>query len=101
MGEILAHNLGLNHRACPALLSITNALELGEDADGDGMADDLAVGAMASGTATYVFTQDDKFTFTEFSRMVRHAGNLKTKMLAAVVDAENAVNYYAVDRVTP
>jgi uncharacterized repeat protein (TIGR01451 family) len=29
------------------------------DEDGDGMADDLAVGAMASGTATYVFTQDD------------------------------------------
>ena len=49
----------------------------------------------------HVFTQDDKFTFTEFSRMVLLAGNLKTKMLAAVVDAENAVNYYAVDRVTP
>ena len=48
-----------------------------------------------------VFTQDDKFNMIAFSRMVRLAGNLKTKMLAAVVDAENEVNYYNVDRVTP
>ncbi len=48
-----------------------------------------------------VSTQEDKFNMIGFSRMVRLAGNLKTKMLAAVVDAENEVNYYAIDRVTP
>ncbi len=49
----------------------------------------------------HVFTQDDRFSMIEFSRMVRLAGNLKTKMLAAVVDSENEVNYYAIDRMTP
>ncbi len=51
--------------------------------------------------AVNVFTQDDKFNMVGFSRMVRLAGNLKTQMLAAVVDAENEVNYYGFDRVTP
>ncbi|MCR4368303.1 MAG: tRNA-intron lyase [archaeon] len=48
-----------------------------------------------------VTTQGDKFTFTELSRMVRLSGNLKTKLLNAVVDSENEVNYYEVNRVTP
>lgn len=45
--------------------------------------------------------QDDKYNFIELSRMVRLAGNLKTKLLNAVVDSENEINYYEVERVTP
>src|SRR3989338_3069068 len=45
--------------------------------------------------------QQDKYNFIELSRMVRLAGNLKTKFLNAVVDSENEINYYEVVRVTP
>ncbi|VVC00739.1 tRNA-splicing endonuclease [uncultured archaeon] len=48
-----------------------------------------------------VTAQDDKYNFIELSRMVRLAGNLKTKLLNAVVDSENEINYYEVTRVTP
>ncbi|HIH09531.1 MAG TPA: tRNA-intron lyase [Candidatus Diapherotrites archaeon] len=48
-----------------------------------------------------VTAQDDKYNFIELSRMVRLAGNLKTKLLNAVVDSENEINYYVVERVTP
>ncbi len=48
-----------------------------------------------------VATQSDRASFTEMSRMVRLAGNLKTKLLNAVVDSENQVNYYEVTRITP
>ncbi len=48
-----------------------------------------------------VTSQDDKYNFIEMSRMVRLAGNLKTKLLNAVVDSENEINYYEVVRVTP
>src|SRR3989344_4016922 len=47
-----------------------------------------------------VTSQDDKYNFIEMSRMVRLAGNLKTKLLNAVVDSENEINYYEVVRVT-
>lgn len=48
-----------------------------------------------------VTAQDDKYNFIELSRMVRLAGNLKTKLLNAVVDSENEINYYEVERITP
>jgi len=46
-------------------------------------------------------TQSDRFSMTELSRMVRLAGNIRTKMLIAVVDSENDINYYPVERITP
>ncbi len=48
-----------------------------------------------------VTSQQDRYNFIELSRMVRLAGNLKTKLLNAVVDSENQINYYEVERVTP
>lgn len=48
-----------------------------------------------------VTSQQDKYNFIEMSRMVRLAGNLKTKLLNAVVDSENDINYYEVNRITP
>jgi len=48
-----------------------------------------------------VTSQHDKYNFIEMSRMVRLSGNLKTKLLNAVVDSENDINYYEVTRVTP
>lgn len=48
-----------------------------------------------------VMTQDEKLTITNFSRMVRLSGNLKTELLIAIVDSEDDVNYYSVNRITP
>jgi len=48
-----------------------------------------------------VFTQEDGKSMIEFSRMVRLAGNLRTIFTAAVVDAENDINYYTIERITP
>jgi len=46
-------------------------------------------------------TQDDKFTMPELSRMVRLSGNIRAKILLAVVDSEDDINYYEIDRITP
>ncbi|MDP6671032.1 MAG: tRNA-intron lyase [archaeon] len=48
-----------------------------------------------------VFTQDDRKGLIELSRMVRLAGNLKTQCTFAVVDSENDINYYFIERITP
>jgi len=48
-----------------------------------------------------VTAQQDRYNFIELSRMVRLAGNLKTKLLNAVVDSENEINYYEMTRITP
>jgi len=48
-----------------------------------------------------VLPQDYRCSMAEFSRMVRLSGNLKTSMLVAVVDSENDINYYGINRVTP
>lgn len=48
-----------------------------------------------------VATQQGKWSMPEFSRMVRLSGNIKTTMLQAVVDSENDINYYEIQRVTP
>ncbi len=46
-------------------------------------------------------SQNERFNSIELSRMVRLSGNIRTEMLMAVVDSENDVNYYAVERITP
>lgn len=46
-------------------------------------------------------TQDNRISMPELSRMVRLSGNIKTVMLQAVVDSENDINYYSIERVTP
>ncbi len=48
-----------------------------------------------------VATQDEKTSMTEYSRMIRLSGNIKTTLLIAVVDAEDDVNYYETKRITP
>jgi tRNA-intron endonuclease len=48
-----------------------------------------------------VFTQDEGKSMVGFSRMVRLAGNLRTVFTAAVVDSENDINYYTIERITP
>jgi len=48
-----------------------------------------------------VFTQDDRKGMIELSRMVRLAGNLRTQCTIAVVDSENDINYYFIERITP
>jgi len=48
-----------------------------------------------------VFTQDDGKSMIELSRMVRLAGNLRTLFSIAVVDSENDINYYSIQRITP
>ena len=45
--------------------------------------------------------QNDKINFIELSRKVRLSGNIKTKLMFAVVDSENDINYYETVRVTP
>ncbi len=49
----------------------------------------------------HVTTQEKRFGMSEMSRMVRLAGNLRTTLLHAVVDSENDINYYEIQRVVP
>ena len=46
-------------------------------------------------------SQNERFNSIELSRMVRLSGNIRTEMLMAVVDSENDINYYAIERITP
>lgn len=48
-----------------------------------------------------VSNQNDKNSMTELSRMVRLSGNIRTELVMAVVDAENDINYYKMERITP
>lgn len=45
--------------------------------------------------------QNEKFNMIQLSRMVRLSGNIRAEMIMAVVDSENDINYYKVDRITP
>ncbi len=45
--------------------------------------------------------QNDRINFIELSRKVRLSGNIKTKLMFAVVDSENDINYYECVRITP
>ncbi len=49
----------------------------------------------------HVATQSERFNMIELSRMVRLSGNIRTQMLIAVVDSENDINYYKIERITP
>jgi len=48
-----------------------------------------------------VSAQSERFSMPELSRMVRLSGNLKTGLLQAVVDAEDDINYYKIERIVP
>ncbi len=48
-----------------------------------------------------VATQDNRISMPELSRMVRLSGNIRTTLLQAVVDSENDINYYSMERITP
>ncbi|MDY6766426.1 MAG: tRNA-intron lyase [Candidatus Nanohaloarchaea archaeon] len=45
--------------------------------------------------------QGEKFTYTDVSRAVRLAQNIRATMLWGVVDSEEEVTYYRVEHVTP
>ncbi|MBU2100309.1 tRNA-intron lyase [Candidatus Micrarchaeota archaeon] len=45
--------------------------------------------------------QNDRINFIELSRKVRLSANIKTKLMFAVVDSENDINYYECVRITP
>ena len=45
--------------------------------------------------------EDEELSFSETSRAVRLAQNIRATMLWAVVDSESSVTYYGVDRKTP
>lgn len=48
-----------------------------------------------------VVKQTEKFSTPSLSRMVRMSGTLHTKLVLAVVDSENDVNYYSIQRILP
>ncbi len=48
-----------------------------------------------------VTTQGKHFALPEISRMVRLSGNINTTLLLAVIDSENDINYYEIERVLP
>jgi tRNA-intron endonuclease len=48
-----------------------------------------------------VMDQNEKISMIGFSRMSRLSGNLKTKLLVAVIDSEDDINYYQIERITP
>lgn len=45
--------------------------------------------------------ENHTFTYQEMSRAVRLAQNIRATMLWAIVDTENEVTYYRIDRITP
>jgi len=59
------------------------------------------VGEAHSQWCIHVMNEGDKHSMTELSRKVRLAQNLKTQMLIAVVDREDEVNYYKIERMVP
>ncbi len=47
-----------------------------------------------------VIPEEKKLKITEISRMVRLARAIRTKLILAVVDSENEIVYYNVERVS-
>lgn len=45
--------------------------------------------------------ENHTFTYQEMSRAVRLANNIRATMLWGIVDSENEVTYYRIDRITP
>ncbi|MBI4043327.1 MAG: tRNA-intron lyase [Candidatus Diapherotrites archaeon] len=58
-------------------------------------------GEAHSDFVVHVQKQEERCSFPELSRLARMAGTLHTRLLLAVVDAENDVNYYQIARVLP
>lgn len=46
----------------------------------------------------HVATENEKTSMTQISRMTRLAGNIHIKAIIAVVDREDEINYYEIDR---
>ncbi len=49
----------------------------------------------------HVAAQEERLSMPGFSRMVRLSGNIRTMLIVAVVDSENDINYYTIERITP
>ncbi len=49
----------------------------------------------------HTVTEGDSLSFHELSRAIRLSQSVKKKMIFAVVDDEEDVTYYAIDRITP
>ena len=58
-------------------------------------------GQAHSEMVVHVFSDRAKLGTKDFSRLVRMSQTLRTKSVIAVVDAEDEVNFYAVERLTP
>ena len=59
------------------------------------------IGEAHSQWCIQVLNEGDRHSMTELSRKVRLAQNLKTNLLIAVVDREDEVNYYRIERLVP
>jgi len=49
----------------------------------------------------HIATEGQSLRMPSLSRMVRLAGNINTVVLLAVVDSENDINYYEIERIIP
>lgn len=49
----------------------------------------------------HAISEEDRFSYPELSRATRLAQNIRAKMVWAVVDSENDVTYYIIQRITP
>ncbi|MDD3083970.1 MAG: tRNA-intron lyase [Candidatus ainarchaeum sp.] len=45
-----------------------------------------------------VHSESEKISMTQISRMTRLAGNIHIKLIIAVIDRENSINYYQMER---
>jgi len=56
------------------------------------------VGTAHSEFGVHVAPENEKLSMTQISRMTRLAGNIHIKAIVAVVDREDEINYYYLDR---
>lgn len=56
------------------------------------------MGEAHSQYGVHVATENEKTSMTQISRMTRLAGNIHIKTIIAVVDREDEINYYEIDR---
>jgi len=57
------------------------------------------MGEVHSQYGVHVSPENEKLSMTQLSRMTRLAGNIHIAAIIAVVDRENEINYYSIDRV--
>ncbi len=60
---------------------------------------DKKMGEAHSEYAINVAPESEKLSMTQISRMSRLSGNIHTRLVQAVVDSENFVNYYEIKRI--